>query len=206
MGINYETFQKLLEQYSIHTFSKNRAESLGDYVKELLKKLSHGENFRLEEEEDETVKDFNNQVKANPQVEMPPGYKKLVERQYHLNNKVTYQNSQLLPRSYVDCYEILNDIIHDTFSVKIMEPGFEVRDEIRVLKKPVPPPPPKIPKKDSTPLLEEKEKPIEARVGSLARDKSLTKEFKIPSMLRREAKSGDRRLNSVEKKKRENLE
>ena len=81
---------------------------MGDHVKDILRKLSQGENFRFEDEEDEALKELTMQLRANPQTELGAGYKKITERAYHLNSKVTYQNAKVLPQAYVDCYELVN--------------------------------------------------------------------------------------------------
>lgn len=48
-GVNYEQFAKMLEQLAIKTFSGSHREPLGDYLKDIFRKLGQGENFRMEE-------------------------------------------------------------------------------------------------------------------------------------------------------------
>lgn len=44
---------------------------MGDFLKGLLRKMAVGENFKLEEEEDEMTKQFTEKVKYNPHIELP---------------------------------------------------------------------------------------------------------------------------------------
>jgi len=45
---------------------------MGDYLKQqLLKKMAAGENFKLEEDEDESTRTLTEKVKYNPHIELP---------------------------------------------------------------------------------------------------------------------------------------
>lgn len=47
-GVNYDHFVKMLEQYAIKTYSGSHKEPLGEYLKDIFRKLGQGENFRME--------------------------------------------------------------------------------------------------------------------------------------------------------------
>lgn len=55
---------------------------------------------------------------------MPEGYKKIIDRSIHFElriNKAVLE-SIVLPESYIDCYEIVNEMVMSAFGVNTIEP------------------------------------------------------------------------------------
>lgn len=77
-GVNYESFVKLLEQYAIRTFSTSYHQPLGEYLRDIFRKLGQGENFRMDEEEDPLAKELTEKLRHDSELEIPAGYKKVV--------------------------------------------------------------------------------------------------------------------------------
>ena len=73
-SLNYEGFIKFLERLTAHIYLRERASThqpMGHQMAQLFKKMSMGENFKLQEDEDETVRSLAEQVRYNPHIQLP---------------------------------------------------------------------------------------------------------------------------------------
>jgi hypothetical protein len=73
-NVSLEGFFKFLEALVAFLFLKEKCSThfpMGDFLKTLLKKMAIGENFKLEEDEDETMKNLTEKVKYNPHIVLP---------------------------------------------------------------------------------------------------------------------------------------
>ncbi len=110
--------------------------------------VTNAENFK---EDSESVSSYNNhKIKKNYESEsiyinnrqplMPPGFKKKlttkVEFDYNLNKDLCLS---FLPECYIISYEIINEIIKNTFKKSIIEPYVKVYNYFKVIEEPVDP-------------------------------------------------------------------
>lgn len=73
-SLSLDTFHRFLEALTIHLFLKEKAPThtpMGDHLKALLRKMAVGENFKLEDDEDELAKGLTEKVRYNPHIELP---------------------------------------------------------------------------------------------------------------------------------------
>lgn len=73
-SVTVDGFFKFLESLTAYLYIKEKCSThfpMGDYLKGLLKKMAVGQNFKLEEDEDETTKALTDKVKYNPHIELP---------------------------------------------------------------------------------------------------------------------------------------
>lgn len=73
-GLSLDGFFKFMEALTVYLFLKDKCSThfpMGDYLKQLLKKMTLGENFKLEEDEDEMTRSLTEKVKYNPHIELP---------------------------------------------------------------------------------------------------------------------------------------
>lgn len=93
----------------------------------------------------------------------------------------------------------MNEIIEKGLKIREMESGFAVRDEMKVVRVKLPPPPPRpLRRNEEVSKIDGED---DSRVVNKRETSVAVKSSKVPSMLTRN-KTVERRLNSAEKKKR----
>lgn len=89
---------------------------MGDLMKKMLKKMSEGENFKLDEDDDAVCNELSEKIRYNPHAELPENYKKIYERVYKVNEACSYPVKKAIKNeAYINCYEILNEIFKGCF-------------------------------------------------------------------------------------------
>ena len=74
--------------------------------------------------ETEVIREFNRKLEEDPGFILPEGYKKIIDRsmQFEPTISPSLRSGSYLPESYINCYQIVNDIIVSAFGVNSIEP------------------------------------------------------------------------------------
>ena len=70
-SLTFDAFIRFLETLTVYLYVKDKMSThqpMGDLAKALLKKMAFGENFRLEDDEDETARGLTSKVRYNPHI------------------------------------------------------------------------------------------------------------------------------------------
>lgn len=93
---------------------------MGDVLKKMLKRMSEGENFKLDEDDDQSCRDLSEKIRYNPHIELPENFRKVYERVYKFHEDCTYPVKKAVKNTaYITCYEVLNDILKNCFKYPI---------------------------------------------------------------------------------------
>lgn len=81
---------------------------MGDLMKKILRRMSQGENFKFDDDDDEICNSLTEKVRYNPHVDLPDNFKKIYERNYKINETFSYPVQKAIKNKYVACYEIVH--------------------------------------------------------------------------------------------------
>lgn len=79
-SLTLDVFVKFLESLCIECYIKEKCSTkvvMGDMMKKMLKKMSEGENFKLDEDDDAICNELSEKIRYNPHAELPENYKKI---------------------------------------------------------------------------------------------------------------------------------
>lgn len=63
----------------------------------------------------ELIKDLNKRLRYDPDTQVPAKFKKVVEKEINLKYEMRRDIIPNFKESWLDCYEIINDLISETF-------------------------------------------------------------------------------------------
>lgn len=84
-SLNLEAFVRFFELMCIEVYVKEKCNTkmvMGDLMVKILRRMGQGENFKMDEDDDEACRAWSEKVRYNPHIELPENLKKIYERVY----------------------------------------------------------------------------------------------------------------------------